>query len=122
MCKSDLEYFTKSFFDTFNIPIRELTLDDRDFLEQILLEDYWTLEYMKDQWCSVIAKHVHYNDSVENYINNDIEVPENLEIWIEDYKYTGEGDSCLTALLNLYLIAKPILSKEVLISIKERFS
>ena len=114
-------YDIKSFFDTFNIPIRELTLEDRDFLEQILLEDYWTLEYLKDQWCSVTGTHVHFNEEINKCYADNKEVPKDIEIWIEDYKYTGEGDSCLSALLSFYIVAKEIIDKDIIEAVKDRF-
>ena len=114
-------YDIKSFFDTFNIPIRELTLEDRDFLEQILLEDYWTLEYLKDQWCSVTGTHVHLNEEINKCYADNKEVPKDIEIWIEDYKYTVDGSSCLNALLSFYIVAKEVIDKDIIEAVKDRF-
>ena len=120
--KLDLEDSTKEFFDKFEIPEKELTLEDRELLEEVLLEDDWTLEYIKDQWCGVTATHTKVNFDTINLMqecfDKDIDY-EGESAFEEDYKFRGEGNSCTIALLALYVLIYPLLEQETINWIKE---
>ena len=120
MTKFEKEELTV-FFKEFDIPFRNLTLEDREFLEELLLEDYWSLEYVKDQWCSVTGTHVHFNEEINKCYAENREVPKDIKIWIEDYKYIGAGSSCLNALLSFYIVAKEVIDKDIIEAVKDRF-
>ena len=120
--KLDITENTQLFFKTWDIPERKLTLEDREFLEEILMEDGWDLTYIKDQWCGLDAVHNSVNwDNMElaqECFDKDIEY-QGPSVWDIDYKFRGEGESPTECLLAVYTLVYPHLEQETIDWIKE---
>ena len=92
----DIDDNVDIFFNKFKIKKQEITLKQKELLEDVFLDNDYSLKYIKDMWYACILK--------KTYLYRGQ--------WKEKELYRGEGDSQLHALLALLVVVYNSLPEE----------